>query len=127
MLFTKMPPVYDMVLKKRCCHVTATKLCDPRKCYQFTTWILRGLLPGKYLSKTNKLLNRQTVVENNQSTIFRSLPRPKLNLLTSHPLFKKVMNWYLIQVLHYFQTKKNNSKTLRFENHVMQNLFGIIS
>ena len=48
MLFTKMPPVYvyDMVLKKRCCHVTATKLCDPRKCHQFTLWILRGLLPG---------------------------------------------------------------------------------
>ena len=48
MLFTKMPPVYvyDMVLKKRCCHVTATKLCDPRKCHQFTMWILRGLLPG---------------------------------------------------------------------------------
>ena len=50
MLFTKMPPVYvyDMVLKKRCCHVTATKLCDPRKCHQFTTWILRGLLPGHH-------------------------------------------------------------------------------
>ena len=48
MLFTKMPPVYvhDMVLKKRYCHVTATKLCDPWKCHQFTMWILRGLLPG---------------------------------------------------------------------------------
>ena len=54
-----MPPVYvyDMVLKKRCCHVTATKLCDPRKCHQFTTWILRGLLPGLGLKNLAMLLS----------------------------------------------------------------------